>query len=275
MDGCADVDWSSVAPDWDRLRTEIEETKVELTERFLAALPPLAGRRVLELGSGTGELAATLSVKVGATGNLIASDAAEGMVKLLTTRLGALDNVETASIDARDIPLPDASVDTVVFRMGLMLVPEPAVALAEIRRVLRPGGTFVTAVWGAPEFNPWLTSVGMSAMMHGLVTGGPPVGPGMPFSLADPAALVALVTDAGFGGVRVETVDSHRLFRSSGAHFDQVRALAPPLAEAFSAADPAKVAAVRATVTGLTEQYAGPDGLRLPLRALICSGARP
>jgi SAM-dependent methyltransferase len=272
MAGSATVDWSSVAPEWDRLRTEIEETKAELNERFLAAGPALAGRRVLELGSGTGEFAARLAAEIGPTGTLVASDAAEGMVKLLTTRLGGLDNVETASIDARDIPLADASFDVVVFRMGLMLVEEPAVALAEIRRVLRPGGSFVTAVWGAPQDNPWMTSVGMAAMMHGLVSGGPPIGPGMPFSLADPSVLAGVVGDAGFTDVAVETVDSSRLYRSADDHFDQVRVLAPPLAAAFAAAGAEKVAAVRAAVVGLTSQYAGPDGLRLPLRALICSG---
>jgi ubiquinone/menaquinone biosynthesis C-methylase UbiE len=87
---------------------------------------------------------------------------------------------------ARQIDLPDASMDIVVFRMGLMLVTEPKRVLEECHRVLRSGGMLGVAVWAAPQHNPWLTSVGMAAMMHGLVSGGPPTGPGGPFSLADP-----------------------------------------------------------------------------------------
>lgn len=266
------VDWSAVAPDWDRLRDSIETTKAGLTDRFVAALGPLAGRRVLELGAGTGELAAQLAARVGAGGSVVASDAADGMVKLLTTRVGALPNVEVARIDATGIPLEDDSIDVVAFRMGLMLVPDAAAALQEIRRVLRPGGRFVTAVWGSPQHNPWLTSVGMAAMMHGVVDGGPPVGPGTPFSLADPDALAALVTAAGFADVDVATIDGTRLFRDQDEHFDTVRVLAPPLARALAAAPAEKLAAVRQAVAGLTAQYVAPDGLRIPLRALVCSG---
>lgn len=77
--------------------------------------------------------------------------------------------------------------------MGLMFTPQPAVALAEIRRVLRVGGRFAALTWAGIEHNPWMTCVGMAAMMNGVVAGGPPVGPGGIFSLGDPPAYVPQV----------------------------------------------------------------------------------
>jgi SAM-dependent methyltransferase len=272
------VDWSAVAPQWDSHRADVEAMKTELTAQLLAGLEPLAGRRVLELGAGTGELAARLADAVGPDGSVLASDVADGMVRLLEARLGALPGldtaqIDTAQIDAASIPLPDASVDVVVFRMGLMLMTEPEVALQEMRRVLRPGGRIAVAVWGGPQDNPWMVTVGMAAMMQGLVQGGPPLGPGGPFSLADPVELEKLVRGAGFSEVSVVAVDSTRRFNDAAQHLDVVRALAPHLSEALSRASAEQLAAVRQTVADLTAKYRSDDGLDLPSRAVLCIAA--
>ena len=62
----------------------------------------------------------------------------------------------TVVLDLEAIDEPDRSFDIVLCRDGLMLVPDPARAAAEIRRV---GGRLVVAVWGAPERNPWLSTI--------------------------------------------------------------------------------------------------------------------
>jgi SAM-dependent methyltransferase len=265
-----DVDWSAVAPQWDRHRDDVEAMKTELTEQLLTGLGDLTGRRVLELGSGTGLLALRLAEAVGPSGSVLATDLAEGMVTLLEARLGGLPNVETAQLDAAHIALPDESVDVVVFRMGLMLLLEPETALREIRRVLRPGGRIALAVWGAPQDNPWMLSVGMAAMMQGLVQGGPPIGPGGPFSLADPVDFEKRVRGAGFVDVDVVAVNSSRLFADPDHHVDVVCALAPHLADALGRATDDQLAAVRQTVIELTAKYRTEDGLALPTQAVLC-----
>lgn len=262
--------WSDVAPGWDRWRQTIEEGDALLTQRLLAAAGPLAGRRLLELASGNGELAARLAGEVGPEGSLVASDEAEGMVKLVTTRLGGLANTEVARIDACAIAAGDASYDVVVCRMGLMLVPDPDLALTEIRRVLRPGGRLAAATWGEASANPWLASVGMVAMMQGVVQGGPPVGPGSPFSLADPDDLRARAGAAGFAEVEVEVVETTRNYQDPREHFDMISVMAPPLAVALATARPEQVEAVRAGVEALTATYrTATGGLEIPMRALV------
>jgi enediyne biosynthesis protein CalE5 len=192
------------------------------------------------------------------------------MVELLEKRLAAVPNAGVALLDAGRIDQPDASADVVVFRMGLMLMTEPDTALAEIRRVLRPGGRLALAVWGAPHENPWMLTVGMAAMMQGLVQGGPPIGPGGPFSLADPVGLEQRVRGAGFGDVAVTVIASSRLFKTAEDHVDTVLALAPPLAAAVAQATPEQIAAVREQAATLTAQYRTPKGLEIPNSTVLC-----
>jgi SAM-dependent methyltransferase len=262
------MDWTELAPAWGRLRGPVESMKTELSARLLDALALMPGETVLELGAGTGEFALTLAERTQPTGRVIASDLASGMVELIETTVAGRDGLEAVRLDASAIDLPDRCVDAVVFRMGLMLIDDPATALAEIRRVARPGGRVAVAVWAGPEHNPWMTSVGMSAMMQGLVSG-PPVGPGSPFSLADPTRLEQLCREAGFADVSVEPVDTVSRFATAEEHLDTVRALSP-LGGVLAAATPDQLAAVRGSVASLTAQYRDGDELAIPGRALLC-----
>jgi SAM-dependent methyltransferase len=262
--------WSAVAPAWDRYRAHIEQTKAPATTALLEALRLTPGERVLELGAGTGELAVELAAAV-APGQVIASDVAPAMVALLESTLHDTANATAEQLDACALTLPDASVDVCVFRMGLMLLEEPSAALREIRRVLRPGGRLGLVVWAGPEHNPWMVAVGMSAMMHGLVSGGPPTGPGGPFSLSDPDRLRGLVAAAGFRDVDVAPVETPSHFADEAEHFDTVSSLAGPLGVALATASADALAAVRATTADIVWQYKTEEGLILPGRALVCT----
>ncbi|MGQ0561224.1 MAG: methyltransferase domain-containing protein [Gemmatimonadota bacterium] len=101
-----------------------------------------AGNVVLDIGSGSGTDALIAARKVGALGRVIALDITEEMrAKLRANALAAaVTNIETLEGNAEQIPLPDASVDVVTTNGVLNLVPEKERAVAEIRRVLRPGG---------------------------------------------------------------------------------------------------------------------------------------
>jgi SAM-dependent methyltransferase len=262
--------WSAVAPAWDRYRAHVEKTKAPATMALLEALHLTPGERLLELGAGTGELAVQLAAGV-APGQVIASDVAPAMVALLESTLHDTANATAEQLDACALALPDASVDVVVFRMGLMLMEEPSAALREIRRVLRAGGRLGLVVWAGPEHNPWMVAVGMSAMIHGLVSGGPPTGPGGPFSLSDPDGLRALVAAAGFGDVDVAPVETPSRFADEAEHFETVSSLAGPLGAALATASADSLAAVRETTAEIVRQYKTQEGLILPGRALVCT----
>ena len=179
-------DWSAVALAWDDNIDDIESHTAVATQALVASIAVRTGDRVLELAAGPGSLGATWSQLVGPTGTVVLSDLAPGMVEVARRRNAHLSNVEVAVLDASAIDQPDGSFDVVACRMGLMFTPDPDIAFGEIERVLAPGGRFGALTWGAVEHNPWMTCVGMAAMVNGLVSGGPPVGPGGIFSLGDP-----------------------------------------------------------------------------------------
>ncbi len=264
-------DWTSVAPSWSSHRAHVEQMKDGLTRDLLESLDLQPGERVLELGAGTGDLARRLARAVGPTGSVLATDVADGMVELLRETTAGVPNVEVSRLDALDIAVPDGSVDAIVFRMGLMFVAEPERALAECRRVLAPLGRLSVAVWAGPEHNPWLASVGMSVMMHGLWAGGPPTSPGAVFSLADPAALEYLVSSAGFADVVVREVATPARFSSPEEHFEVVGGLAGPVSAALAGADADSLAAIRATTAQSVERFRTEDGLVVPGLALLCT----
>ena len=205
MTGTTDLagDWSAVAAAWDRKVDDIESHTAAATQALVDGVAVRTGDRVLELAAGPGSLGATWSLLAGPTGTVVLSDIAPGMVEVARRRNAHLSNVEVAVLDASAIDRPDGSFDVVVCRMGLMFTPDPAVAFGEIERVLAPGGRFGALTWAAVEHNPWMTCVGMAAMINGLVSGGPPVGPGGIFSLGDPTDLEALAKSAGLAGVAV------------------------------------------------------------------------
>ena len=80
-----------------------------------------------------------------------------------------LANIEYRVLDAEHMDLAADSVDGVICRFGYMLMADPAAALAETRRVLRPRGRLVFSVWGPPERNPWVSQLGLLAVQRGLM----------------------------------------------------------------------------------------------------------
>jgi SAM-dependent methyltransferase len=116
-----------------------------------------------------------------------------------------LTNVEHRVLDAERIELLDESVDGVLCRWGYMLMPDPAEALTETRRVLRPGGRLSLSVWSSGARNPWSSVAARILVAHGHM---PPAAPGEPgmFVLGDEELLGRLLENAGFANVRMEDV---------------------------------------------------------------------
>ncbi|WP_269430946.1 class I SAM-dependent methyltransferase [Microbacterium mangrovi] len=101
-------------------------------------LPALSGD-VLDVGAGTGAAADHL----GTTVRWIALEPSRSARRDLSTRVRDRPESQLLAARAEDIPLPDASVDAVIAGTVLCSVRDPARALAQIRRVLRPGGRLV------------------------------------------------------------------------------------------------------------------------------------
>jgi ArsR family transcriptional regulator len=126
--------FSSSAGQWDRLRDEM------FGERFhLGALPAFADPSwtVGDLGCGTGQSSAALAPFVS---RVIAVDASAAMLQAAKKRLSGFDNIDLRRGELESLPIDDAKLDAATLMLVLHHLPEPERALAEVSRVLKPGG---------------------------------------------------------------------------------------------------------------------------------------
>jgi len=160
----------------------------------LAAIGP--GMRVLDLACGTGEPALSVARAVGPTGRVVVTDlvpeAAAFVAEL--ARAARLTTVSAVGADAETLPFESASFDAVTCRLGVMFFREPERALAEARRVLKPGGRASFVAWGRPEQPLFQATLG--ALNQGLPNASE-VRPG-PFRFAKPKTLERTLAASGF-----------------------------------------------------------------------------
>jgi ubiquinone/menaquinone biosynthesis C-methylase UbiE len=264
------TDWDGVAGAWDTHVDYIEGHSTGATDALLAKVGVHPGDRVLELAAGPGTLAPVWSRLAAPEGSVVVSDVSPAMVEAARRRAEGLPNVEVAVLDLSAIERPDASFDVVACRMGLMFALDPGAALAEFGRVLRPGGRIGVLTWGTMKNNPWMTCVGMSAAMNGVIAGSTPLAPGGIFSLSHASALEVLAKEAGFVDVETEEIDTTFHAESVEAHVARVSSLAGPLAAAFAAASEEELAAVLRTSADLAAPWTSDDGsVALPGRAIL------
>ncbi|MGF1661251.1 MAG: class I SAM-dependent methyltransferase [Kineosporiaceae bacterium] len=131
--------WDVVAGPYDLLQRALDPRVLRGTRRWLAGR---AIGRTLEVAIGSGLTLPHYRPEV----RLAALDLSTRMLAVTGRRAGALGReVDLRRGDARRLPWPDASVDTVLCVFGLCVVPDQRQALTEMGRVLRPGGTLLLA----------------------------------------------------------------------------------------------------------------------------------
>jgi arsenite methyltransferase len=168
--------------------------------RVLDLLAPAPGERApADVGVGPGLLALDLARLVGPTGRVVGLDLAPAMVAAATARLAALPQAEVRIGDAAALDLPDAAVDAAVSTQVYEYVADMPRALAELHRVLRPGGRalILDTDWRSLVWH----STDTARMDRALAC--------WDDHLADPhlpAKLRPLLRDAGFEVRRVEVV---------------------------------------------------------------------
>jgi SAM-dependent methyltransferase len=169
-------------------------------------------------------------------------------------------NVEFQTIDAEWIDLPTADVDGVLVRWGYMLFADPATALRETRRVLRPGGRLALAAWADPSENPWASVPREELAAMGAVE--PPADPEAPdmFAFRDPQRIVGLLEETGFEDIVVEQVAIVYDYPSLDDWWDTMLDISAVLARAVGALTPARRDDLRDAVDARLARYVAADG---------------
>jgi ubiquinone/menaquinone biosynthesis C-methylase UbiE len=268
--------WDEVAESWARAAEEDEKgASADAARWMLEAADLQPGERVLELACGAGRVGLQAASRVGPDGTVLCSDFSEAMVGAVRQRVDRLGmtNVDTRVLNAEDIDLDVEPFDVVLCRFGYMLMPDPAQALRESARVLRPGGRLVLAVWGESEKNLWLAAILKAVMSH---LGAPPPQPGDPgpFSLGDPARLRGLLDRAGFAEAEIAEVETAQPYDSLEAWWDKILDVGGPLAAILGPMPEADREAIRDAALAVGRDFVAADSRAVFPASIVGAQAR-
>jgi ubiquinone/menaquinone biosynthesis C-methylase UbiE len=225
-------------------------------ERLLEFAHLRPGERVLDVASGTGAVARAAAAVVGPAGTVIATDVSAQMLAHVAGRSASGSAaIETIVAPATELPIEDDSVDLVTCQQGLQFVPDAVAAVREMRRVLRPGGRAVAAVWLRPARNePFAT---FAEVLESTGIAEPFPGAFAPSSRARTLDEVRELFESG--GLEQVEVSAVRLVATWDSAAAAAEAIAgTPLGPAFTDLDPVVQTRVLAR---LAEAFAGPDGV--------------
>ena len=172
--------FDSVASRYDLMNDLMSMGVQRLWKRFALAQTGLRpGQQALDVAGGTGDLSIGMARQVGREGQVTLTDINENMLGEGRGRLvdaGIVGNVRCAVADAEQLPFPDREFDCVMIGFGLRNVTDKPAALAEMFRVLRPGGQLLVLEFShptAPGLKPVYDaySFGVLPLMGKLVAG--------------------------------------------------------------------------------------------------------
>ncbi|MBI3517098.1 MAG: methyltransferase domain-containing protein [Proteobacteria bacterium] len=237
---------------------------------LLDAVGCSAGARLLDVACGPGPVSAA-AAQPGCI--VIGVDFSPAMLAEARRR------VPTATFqegDAEALPLPDEAVDAVVSNFGLHHFPFPLRALAEMRRVLRPGGRLAATVWAAPDANPAWRFVHEAIAAHGCLAVDPPIAPHGRLNRVEDCA--ALLRAAGWTPDHDSVRQVSGVWRLAAADDLIAGFLAGTVRTAalIRSQPPAAEAAIRTAVAAAVRACPRDDGGYLvPTTAILISARKP
>lgn len=188
--------------EWARRGSALELLLDPPANQGLRALAPQPGERIVDLGCGAGPSTSRLADAVSSTGHVLAIDISPDLIAQARERLGTLQQVEITQADAEVHNFGAQPYDGVYSRFGAMFFDNPAAALGNVRKALKPGGRAVFVAWREAAANQW-ASVPLTFSTDGAAPQGPRSGPG-PFAWADPSVFTSALEGGGFSEIAAE-----------------------------------------------------------------------
>lgn len=259
---------------WDKAVHDYEggwRAQLEPAQSLMLAMAALVpGERVLDVACGTGLVSFRMLDAVGAQGALVGADISREMVDA-ARRLAAergLANARFERFDAEAMDLEQADFDAAVCALGLMYVPDPSRALAEMLRLLKAGGRAAAVVWGARARCGWaeifpIVDARVASEVCPLF-----------FQLGTKDSLARCFAGAGFESVRFERLEVALDYASED---EALRAAfrGGPVALAYSRFDEPTRQAVHAEYLQSIAPYRDGAGYRVPGEFVAAVGVKP
>jgi ubiquinone/menaquinone biosynthesis C-methylase UbiE len=276
--------WNTILFDkFVRFRHLLVDGLSQHSDAALERLPYPQGARVLDIGCGFGDSTQRIAQRVGPSGVAIGVDCAENFIRAAEqdAREHGVDNAQFLVRDAQwdDLQGP---YDHAFSRFGTMFFDLPGAAMRNIRKALKPGGTFTQIVWRQREDNPWLHEAELRVkeivpVVSHEESGQVHCGPG-PFSMAGADTVSAMLRVAGFERIAFERFDCDICI---GRDLDDAVAFAMalgPAGEIIRLAGDEGTARTQEVIAALEETlapYLRSDGVWAPSSTWFVSAVQP
>jgi ubiquinone/menaquinone biosynthesis C-methylase UbiE len=208
--------WNGIAEGYDSFVTA---THMWLANEGLRRLGLRSGMRFLDVAAGSGALSLP-AARLGA--RVLSTDLSPVMLRRLAARAaGEGLDIETRAMDGHALELADDTFDMAGSQFGVMLFPDMPSGIAEMARVVKPGGRVLMTVYGAPEKIEFFGFFVEAIRTVVPDFSGPPMDPPpLPFQLKDPDRLRRELGAVGLKDVHVETITEALTFESGKQLWD-------------------------------------------------------
>lgn len=229
---------------------------------------------VLDVAAGTGEpgLAAASLVP---RGRVTVTDLSEAMLAVAAENAArrGLRNFDTRPCEAGALPFADASFDAVLCRFGFMFFPDIESAAREFARVAKPNARICAAVWGAPDKNPWATTIMGTIARHVEMPPPPPGSPGL-FRCAPEGLMRSAFAAAGLRDIAEEEVSTAMVHETPQQYWQFMNDIAAPVVAGLAKADAETAERIRSDVLDLAGRSIRDGKLSLLSTARVITGTR-
>jgi SAM-dependent methyltransferase len=185
---------------------------------LLSLVRPEPGEQLLDVATGPGTVAQAAAAALGPSGQVTACDISPAMLAIARSvppQVGAA-SIEYIESPAAPLSAHAASQDVVTCQQGLQFLPDRPAAIAEMWRVLRPGGRLAVAVWASIEECPPMAAIERALRVQLGDETADRYRSG-PWGLPDGSSLFQLLTSAGFADVQVDKHSLTAVFHGGAA----------------------------------------------------------
>lgn len=258
--------WDKAAPHYERSwQVQLEPAQSAL----LQMVDLLPGEQVLDVACGTGLVTFKAASLVAPGGKVVGTDISEEMVATARDIAVArrVANVTFERMDAEALAFDDCCFETALCALGLMYVPDPEKALAELHRVLTPGGRAACAVWGQRSKCGWAEIFPIvDSRVHSEVCP-------MFFRLGRGEALPRAFQSAGFRAITCRRLET-RLDYATLAEACEAAFVGGPVALAYSRFSDAMKAEAQEEYLASLEAYRAGNGYEVPGEFVVVAGTK-